>query len=254
MVEHVETNRPRQLRISPVSLATLPWELAFAPEHRVSRSVANSFVIQIPESRPEAARVAVLEEETDVARYSKRGYASLGVRADRYYAEAGLKAETFSLQDQSWQSRMQALEPNIIHICSGFYQSTQPRDAVLDLEAGAKSEPVGASSLAGVLERFGHLPRRPVVILDLSWDLSDGLRQVLLRNYFAASLWEASPLRAVIAAGDYEGRKAIPELQLLALAVARRARLVDIYWDLRNRTKPELPPALYTDHADAPIC
>jgi hypothetical protein len=241
-----------ELRMSLGALHAVPWELAFDPKLRVTRTALNSYAIEIPQATPGPPRVVVLQADAEAERYSKRGYGVMGIRVADFYAKAGAKVESISLDDSSWQTRMQSMEPSIIHIASGFWDSQQPRDALLDV-APDSSPPMGPSHLAGVLERTGHVPRRPMVILDLNWDPYDGLRQVLLRNCFGGTLWGYSPIRAVLAIGAYQGHGALPALELLAQTAVRRATLSEIFVELRTKTQPMFPPALFTNHPDARI-
>ena len=195
------------------------------------------------------------QADAEAERYTKRGYGIMGIRVADFYAKEGAKVDTASIDNESWMFRMQDLEPNVIHIASGFWDSQQPREALLDM-ASSRSNPVSASTLAGILERFGHLPRRPVVILDVVGDAYDGARQVLLRNCFAGKLWESSPIRAIMAAGAYDAPNIDgmgQTLRLIAEDVTHGATLAELYRDLRTKTNPFLPPALFTNHPDARI-
>src|SRR5262249_27562628 len=145
----------------------------------------------------------------------RRGHGQAGMNVvDRY--ESASPAAEISLEEytdlQALERHLLAVKPTLIHIVTGFLQAQATREIYMDLaqEVGSQSMRSGesgvrltASYLKSLLERLPRDRPPPFVILEatLPSDEYERVRQVLLRNAFAAELLSFTRIRGILATG-----------------------------------------------------
>jgi hypothetical protein len=247
-----------RLRIPVSAASSTPWEMASwtGRELVIYRSSALPVAASTPLNTDFQGppTVMVIHGAAESERYSKRGYGVMGLRVADFYKEAGMRVETTVPESSVLRGMLLQLQPHLIHIATGLRDSTNPRDVFLDASYVAvptsPSRLITPSVLGGVIEQSPGFAPRPLVVLDTYWDPEDHARQVLLRNYFAAALFESVTITGVLAAGDYPPDEMPYFLKLLAGELAGRPTMVDLHAALMRKTKPLLPPALFTNHPD----
>jgi hypothetical protein len=249
------------LRIPLSAASPVPWEIAFPDERPFVYRAPSLPITQPPEwiaEFPGPPVVLVVQASKEGERYSKRGYGLTGLSVSEFYRRAGLRVETVTAEREGWTKALHQMSPAIIHIASPLGESRQPRDVLLatfdprrqraEMDTSESESPY-ASTLVSVFGSLRYVPR-PLLILDTYWDPEDHARQVLLRNYFAASLFESALLRSILAVGDYPPDLMEHFLRTLTTELSRRPTVAELHARLLHETHPMLPPALFTCYPD----
>ncbi|MDT8306780.1 MAG: hypothetical protein RRC07_12660 [Anaerolineae bacterium] len=192
-------------------LAWLPWEFWWLADeaypHTLSaecrhfyRSIPPPTAAPAVEAGP--ARALILRAGEMVEAKMMRGYTQhAGVSLRKQYYGAGIEAQEFSVDDP-WMlyDALSKFQPQLLHVVAGIRE--QRGHVFLDFAGGFGSQQtqVTAKDMAVALSRSG---RAPLVILDVPAPPgeTERVRQLLLRNAFAAELAQMAPVMAIIGTG-----------------------------------------------------
>jgi hypothetical protein len=247
------------LRIPLSGMSSTPWEMAdrTGRELAIYRSADLPFAPAAPGNIDQGPpTVLLIHAGRESERYAKRGYGVMGISVSDFYQSKGMRVETAPPEPEPLQQMLLKLQPHLIHIATGLRDLTSLRDVFLDSSGYSdmsSSQMISPSVLGRMIEGTPSVAPPPLVVLDTYWDPEDHARQVLLRNYFAASLFESVTLTGVLAIGDYPPERMSQFLQVLTARLATRSTLCELHSALMSWTEPLLPPALFTNNPDLKV-
>ncbi len=211
-----------------------------------------------PGARPP---VLLMQADEEVERFHKRGHGVLGISLERLYRSHGIEVVK-AHRARELVRLLPELRPVVVHIACAFSESWNPRSVFLDLGEGDSEPnrekayhdpPISPEVLASALKSGLRTDAPPVIILEVYYDPEDEVRQVFLRNAFAAALFEQLEVRAILAAGAARF-EAVEELTIaLIQGVRDSVSLGDLHERLWRHPGVLLPPALFCPEVGLPV-
>jgi hypothetical protein len=235
------------LTVAARELAWLPWEFWQLPgeegPHTLSDECRN-FYRYLPRPTPVGpveggtASALVLRAGEVVETKMMRGYTTqAGISLPMQYYRAGIRAEETSVYDRRMLfDVLSKFQPAVLHIAAGIRE--QRGHVFLDFGGGYGSSEAQATAkdLAAAISRAG---RPPLVILDVPAPPGDTerVRQLCLRNAFAAELAQMAPVAAIVGTGLGDPDEQLEVSGRLVEGLAAGAPLGEIVRAIRRQAR-----------------
>ncbi len=239
---------------TPPLYASLPWE--FVVPVLGSRLLCRSAVDAIepmPAVPPENTRVLLIKprnvEYGNNISFDISEEASSGFSMEHLYLETQRKDYVATLgapHPDQLQSALVSLRPQVVHIIGQVVESTA--GVYVDFEgsdrriAKVKGLELGARLDASRLVRYlAPVKHAPVVILDITApeNITDVVRMLLLRNRFAAELFQSGAVRAVLATGLTGADERESFARALVSGVHDNTSLAFLWHSIRDDDEPQ---------------
>lgn len=202
------------LEISSPVLQAYPWELALRPrESRLFRSIYRVMPsteprwgqIRIPRT---PMRVLVVRRSERSALLSDRGFTDSPAEESYRAATRGLVGDLRVLEDprpQEFLDLVENFDPDLIHISGSVGESPSLGGAYLEFSTHEISGDIAQSLSPRIFQSaVRHERRPPIIVIEATSPrgYTEAIRQIMLRNVFAAELFGFGTFGAVIATGE----------------------------------------------------
>jgi hypothetical protein len=163
-------------------------------------------------ARPEAPSlskaVLLVQSEARHEVVQQRGFASHGVHLADIYRDRGFAVDIFNEPDpQSLREQMSGRDYQVLHLAVPVAESRSADELFLQLGADAahmrSATVLGPSLLGTLLKSIATRAPLPTVVLDVPQppSITEAIRQLVLRNVFAAQLFTFGALPSILATG-----------------------------------------------------